>query len=1026
VSSAHESDGERARRERDALLQLARATAAGSPSTRRALVHLAETAQAFVGAEGACVLELRHERYRVVAPTGITVPYDGQAFQIMPGHSLFREVLATQQVVVTNDGQHDPRVDPRFRDALKIRHLAVAPIFLRGQIDGLLLVMNAAHPDGFSADDAAFLGRLADFTALAMRDAELVQRADDAAAEARQQAHDAAVSANRSAVLARTAQVLATVEGPEAVYEQLNAIVRELLLGGGFAIYEADASTRRVRLAFQAGVGQLDPERVAERFWDMRSGDVIDKGSAVFVNDMTQGSPTELRLTEPLRRAGVQSLAMLPLSIAGRTAGVLGLRFLDRWAFDAGDQDFLRAFAAQVGQALRNARHLDELESRAARLSALATAQQRLSGVRVAEALPAAILDAVRLVVPHVVACELREVTDDSPPVAVHTSIAPDEGRDDIRMCVPLSSTHMLCAHTRRPSGFDGQDANLLAILARHAMQALETAQMLEAKETERRRAETAAAIARAALHAAGLHSGARAILELVQTVAPSVGMALGVARARDGRLEYLVASGALSALAGYRPPGPRGVLGLSPTGAPVALPSLRTEAPDAMRADVPDLPVLVLPLLARERAVGALVVVSQASPPWTSAERETLERLSPSIALAIDAMLLDEEERQARDREQVLGMALMTLDHPVFILDGDTIRFANPAASREYGWPSAQLVGRRFGEFVVSAPPTPPWERAPSADSTVPVALQAADALPTSVHRRRDGSEFPAAVTINPLRDARGVSTGAVVSVRDLTAERAQAEQLRHAEKMVALGELVAGVAHEINNPLTAISAFAELLLEDPLDGEQRESVEMIKRESERATAVIRDLLLFARKGETPVGPVDLNALVEQTIRLRGYAHRAAGLDVRAELAPDLPTVPGDSQRLHQVLLNLVTNAEHALARERTGARTTRTLTLRSEWTEHHVFVSVEDTGCGMTAEVQRRLFEPFFTTKPPGVGTGLGLSVSYGIAQAHGGTISVESELDVGTRVRLSLPRTAPELREPEPSRQRFSPDA
>jgi two-component system NtrC family sensor kinase len=501
--------------------------------------------------------------------------------------------------------------------------------------------------------------------------------------------------------------------------------------------------------------------------------------------------------------------------------------------------------------------------------------------------------------------------------------------------------------------------------------------------------------------------------VDLMQTVAPVAGIALGVARARDGRLEYLEAAGALTSLAGYRPPGPHGVLGLSPDGAPIALASLRAEAPDIMRSLVPDLPALVLPLLARERAVGALVLVSDQSPPWSRSARETLERLSSSIALAVDAMLLDEEERQARAREQVLGTALMTLDHPVFILDEQYIRVANPAASREYGWPMAQLVGRRFDELVSSAPASAPWATIGSA-ATDPVPLHAVAALPAHVHRRRDGSEFPAAVTVNPLRNALGVSTGAVVSVRDLTAERAQAEQMRHAEKMVALGELVAGVAHEINNPLTGISAFAELLLEDALPGEQRESVEMIKRESDRATAVIRDLLLFARKGDAPVGPVDLNALVAQTLRLRGYAHRAGGLDVRAELAPALPGVSGDSQRLQQVLLNLITNAEHALDPERMGRRTTRQLTVRTSWGEHHVFVTVEDSGCGMTPDVKRRLFEPFFTTKPPGIGTGLGLSVSYGIVQAHGGSFSVESESDVGTRVRLTLPREASAPRE------------
>jgi GAF domain-containing protein len=199
------SDATRARRERDALLKLARDMAGGAPSTRRVLLHLADTAQAFTQAEGACVLELRDDVFHVVGPTGITTPYDGQAFTIMPPPSVFREVIATRQVVWTNDGQADPRVDPRFKHALGIRHLATAPIVVDGRIDGLLLVINSAQPAGFSTEDAAFLGRLAEFSAVALRDAELVRQADEAAAAAQRDAQAADTAARRSAVLARVA-----------------------------------------------------------------------------------------------------------------------------------------------------------------------------------------------------------------------------------------------------------------------------------------------------------------------------------------------------------------------------------------------------------------------------------------------------------------------------------------------------------------------------------------------------------------------------------------------------------------------------------------------------------------------------------------------------------------------------------------------------------------------------------------------------------------------------------------------------
>jgi signal transduction histidine kinase len=235
----------------------------------------------------------------------------------------------------------------------------------------------------------------------------------------------------------------------------------------------------------------------------------------------------------------------------------------------------------------------------------------------------------------------------------------------------------------------------------------------------------------------------------------------------------------------------------------------------------------------------------------------------------------------------------------------------------------------------------------------------------------------------------------------RRLAEERQMTEQLRQAEKMAALGELVAGVAHEINNPLTGISAFAELLLDDVLTEEQRDSVKLIKREADRVVAVVRDLLVFSRKTEPSYAALDLNELVERTLRLRGYALRAAGIDVRPSLDPALPVVYGDEGKLQQVILNVVLNAEHAM-REVPVRRLDVTTCRAGE----RVALTIADTGAGIAADVLPRIFEPFFTTKPPGEGTGLGLSVSYGIVQAHGGELRAESEPGRGTTLEIVLP--------------------
>ena len=905
---------DRARRERDALLQLARDMAGRSPSAKSVLLHLAETAQSFTQSEGACVLELQPELFRVAAPTGIAMPYDEQSFIIMPPPSLFRQALSSRQVIVTNDGANDPRVDPRFRDALQVRHVAVAPIVVGDTVDGLLVVINAADPLGYSDDDAEFMQRLADFSAVALRDAALVARAESAAAEAHQQARETAIAARRSAVLARTAEALASAGSPEAVYARIGEIVQELLGAGGFSIYDVNVDTRNARLAFQTGVGAVDPSEARAQFWATRMADVVLTGAPIFVDNMKVGSSTELRLTEPLRSGGLAALALLPLRLAGRIGGLMSIRYTSERESDRTEHAFLEAFASQVGLALRNAHHVDDLGERARRLAALAHAQQRLAGTLDEAQLPAAILDAIEMIVPAD-SYELLESDAAGNCSLILQRRQPQDGTSTDVLTIPMHAesrpSRLIRLHTSDPAGFDTQDADLVNILARHAMQAYETIHLFAAQSAERQRAEAAADIARSTLASGSVEAASLSILEILDGVVPTPGKAIGVARARDGRIEYSAAIGSLTGLLGHRPAGPFGIPGVSPHGLPVEIDNLHDSAPDSVRHIAPRERALVLPLIARDRSLGALILTAPLDAPLSRAARDTIEHLSISVSLAIDAVLLDEEERQARTREHTLATALITLDHPVFILDNNLIRYANPACAREYGWPVNELLGRAFTDLVASVTPSRPRLGLTDRDEE----LLDEQSLPAEHrHRRRDGTEFVAAVTVSELRTAGGVEHGTVVSVRDVTLDRAVAEQLRHSEKMVAIGELVAGVAHEINNPLTGISAFAELLLEDSLGAEQRESVQIIKRESDRATQVIRDLLLFARKSDVPVGPVDVNALVEQTLRLRAYVLRNSEIEVALDLDSSRPAVQGDAQRLQQVVLNLITNAEHAM----------------------------------------------------------------------------------------------------------------
>jgi len=283
---------------------------------------------------------------------------------------------------------------------------------------------------------------------------------------------------------------------------------------------------------------------------------------------------------------------------------------------------------------------------------------------------------------------------------------------------------------------------------------------------------------------------------------------------------------------------------------------------------------------------------------------------------------------------------------------------------------------------------------------------------------QRADGTTFPAHVTITALQDPARRTTAYAVILRDLT-ERMRAEenlrrseeQLRHAQKMDAVGRLAAGLAHDFNNVLTAIQGHVQFLLEDlPADLPSRDDAVEIRRAADRATDLTRQLLTFARRQPSRPVPLDLSSVVRDVEKLLRRLIRA---DVRLEtVLQDGPPVFADPGQMEQVLVNLVVNARDAMPQGGTITVAVTPVRLDETFTARgidlaagdYVQLAVSDNGIGMTADVQRQVFEPFFTTKQEG--TGLGLSTVYGIVQQSGGHISVYSEPGVGTTFKVFLP--------------------
>jgi PAS domain S-box-containing protein len=546
-----------------------------------------------------------------------------------------------------------------------------------------------------------------------------------------------------------------------------------------------------------------------------------------------------------------------------------------------------------------------------------------------------------------------------------------------------------------KTDAYDAHDLDLIMLIARQAAVAIENARLFAAQRNEQKQTEAAAEIARHALRKSSVADASRSILKVLDDVVPSSGKAIGIVTP-DGRMLVCVAAcGTCEPMEGIVAPVERSsVRAAWAKEKPTFVENLQERAHVPER--VPAEPALTIPLIAGDRRIGVLVVTSETAQLQTGPHVDALLRLAPAVALAVDVLLLGEEEARTHARERMVAAALATMDQPVLIVGVDSkVQYANRAALKEYGYESSEIPGLSVDDFVVASAQL-------SRRQTIPAPTNE-KALWTGehVHRRKDGTEFPAAVTLSHIRDGTDSIIGLVIGVRNLTEERKVAEHLSRTEKLAAIGELVAGVAHELNNPLTGISTFAQLLLEDTLQKEQSESVGLIKREADRAIGVIRDLLLFARKTDARDVPVDINTIVQHTVRLRALASRTSGIEVHMLLDPSNPRVRGDEQKLQQVLLNLLVNAESALAKSKM-----RHLTVTTQKKGANAIIVVADTGHGMTPAVMQRVFEPFFTTKPPGEGTGLGLSVSYGIIQAHRGTISVDSTADVGTTFTISLP--------------------
>jgi PAS domain S-box-containing protein len=394
-------------------------------------------------------------------------------------------------------------------------------------------------------------------------------------------------------------------------------------------------------------------------------------------------------------------------------------------------------------------------------------------------------------------------------------------------------------------------------------------------------------------------------------------------------------------------------------------------------------------------------------SEPLSSEDMSLLSAVAGQAATAIEnARLYSQLQDKANEIETVRqfnanvvesltdALVVVDLDDRVLMWNRRAETLAGVPRLDAIGRPIHELFQRAFFDTVVAA-----RRDAPAGTSLFRVQLVSGP----------DDRDLLVNLAIAPLERNDREHAGWILVIADVTDQAMLEQQLRLSEKMAAIGLLAAGVAHEVNTPLTGISSFTQMLLDrSAADDPNKELLEKIERQTFRAAKIVNNLLNLARPSSGEAAPVDVNLIIGDVLSLLEHQLRMSKVQVRRDLSSAPIVVRGIEYKLQQVFLNLFLNARDAMPNGGWLSVTTRS-------GDSDVTIEVADTGVGIPSELLARIYDPFFTTKGEGRGTGLGLSVTYGIIQEHGGVLTCESAHGEGTTFRLVLPMASDEAAQP-----------
>ena len=417
---------------------------------------------------------------------------------------------------------------------------------------------------------------------------------------------------------------------------------------------------------------------------------------------------------------------------------------------------------------------------------------------------------------------------------------------------------------------------------------------------------------------------------------------------------------------------------------------------------------ILQVPLTVGDTVIGVLAVDNQQNErAFSENDQYLLSTLADYAAIAIENARLYQQIKRSEERYRDL---FADANDVIFTLDKNLdVQSINKAGVSLLNKSSDHLRGSSFEDLCI------PESRLP-ARLAFDTLFSGQSVPPFELQLRPVGDKEEVIIIEVSGRLVNEADQGPIIHciARNMTDRRRLEQQLLRSEKLSAIGQLVAGVAHELKHPLTSISGFTKLLLRDAaVVGQVRDDLRQIGTQAERAAKIVQNLLVFAREHKPQRLVVDVNEVIKSTLILRAYQLRVDNVQDVLELDTNLPLTIADPFQLQQVFLNLINNAHQAMVeREAPGVLTIRTTALENALASaapagiQSIRIAISDTGVGIVPELLNKVFDPFFTTKPVGQGTGLGLSICYGIIHEHSGRIWVESTPGIGTTIFVELP--------------------